>query len=416
MREASSVVSLPDPSVYPRVYRATSGWLTAMILCGLLLAVGGAWGAWFLASDRIVDPQARPWLIGLCLAIVALGIYCAFSTLQSKVTLFADRVELDELTRTTVLSRNGIRGWRSLPTSPLTYVFIPKDASHRRVKVAQIFRIDTEFAQWVNTLPCLDSDDARTAKAEIRNNTRLGGTPGERMKALARGKRIARVLAVAGLFLGLWGFIYPRPYVVIVAILAPLPWIAVDIVRRSGGLFRLDAYRNDAHPTVAIAFIMPGMILAARSLLDFNIVFSRSVVWFTIGIAALLFLSAWAVDPVMRTKRGTIASLLMFSIAYGYGAAMEANVLLDRSSAVTYTADVEGKRVLRGKTTTWELELGSWGPRTKVNKLAVAPATYNSIEQGDVVYLNLRQGALGVNWYVMRQWQRGSRSATIKPR
>jgi hypothetical protein len=76
---------------------------------------------------------------------------------------------------------------------------------------------------------------------------------------------------------------------------------------------------------------------------------------------------------------------------------------------------VEGKRVIRGKTTTWELELGSWGQRTKVNKLTVAPATYNAIQQGDVVYLSLKQGALGVNWYFMRQWQRGNRPATIKP-
>jgi hypothetical protein len=401
------ITPLQDPSVYPRVYRASGGWLIALILCGSVLALGGIFGTWFLANATLRNLQSRFWLVGLCLAFGALGIYCLLSTFRSRVVLFADRIEVEELTRTAVLSRDEVRGWRSLPTSPPGFVFIPRDASRRPVKVAQVFRLDPEFAEWLYTLPCLDNEDARTSKAEIRTNTRLGATPGERMKTLAKGKRLARILNVIASLAALWGFVYPRPYEPVVLVLAALPWIAVEIVRRSGGLFRVDANRNDAHPNVAIAFIFPGMVLGLRSVLDYDIVYSLAVVWFTIGIGGLLCLSAIAVDPSLRGKVGTIAGLLVLSLAYGYGTVIEANALLDHSPEASYIANVEGKRIVKGQTTTYELDLGAWGPKTKLNKLRVTRATYNAVEGGDVVYLTLKQGALGVNWYFMRQWQRG---------
>lgn len=89
-----------------------------------------------------------------------------------------------------------------------------------------------------------------------------------------------------------------------------------------------------------------------------------------------------------------------------YGAAMEANVLLDHSPEEVYIAHVEGKRIVRGKSKTYELDLEAWGPIMKSNKLRVTRATYDAIEHGDVVDLISKRGALGVKWYFMRQWRR----------
>jgi len=263
------------------------------------------------------------------------------------------------------------------------------------------------------TLPCLDNEDFRASKTEIRNNTRLGGTPGERMKSLAKGRRLAKTLNVITSLAALWGFLYPRPYELTIVSLVALPWIAMEIVRRSNGLFRLDTNQVDAHPNVAIAIIFPGLVLLVRSVFDYNLIQSTAVAWFSIGIGGLLCLSAFAVDPLVRARVGTIAGLLVFSLTYGYGTAIEANALLDRSPEASYIANVEGKRIVRGKTKTYQLDLGAWGPKTKSNTLKVAPATYNAIERGDVVYLTLKQGALGMNWYFMRQWQRGDHPTVI---
>jgi hypothetical protein len=139
MTEVPTIEPLEDPSVYPRVYRASGGWLIYLTLFGLLLALGGISGTWFFTATSLPNPQSRLWLVGLCFAFVVLSIYFLLSTFRSRVVLFADRIEVEELTRTAVLSRQEVRGWRSLSTSPRVFVFLPKDASRRPVKVAQVF-------------------------------------------------------------------------------------------------------------------------------------------------------------------------------------------------------------------------------------------------------------------------------------
>jgi len=386
-----------NASAYPRVYRASGGWLFALILCGLMLGVGGIVGAWFSATASLGNPRARFWLIGLCVVFATLGIYCVLSTLRSRVVLFADPIEVNELSGSEVLGREEIRGWRSLATTPPGFLLIPRDSRHRAVKVAQVFRIDPEFANWLHTIPCLDRVDGRASKAEIRNNTSLGATPGERMKALALGRRRGKILAVfAGLAM-LWGFLYPRPYELAIVILAALPWIALLVVKRSHGLFRVDTNRNDAHPNVAIAVIFPSLTLLLRSVMDYTVLPSLAAAWSTMGIGGVLGFSIFRVDPSTRGKLPTVVALLAFSLVYGYGVGIEANALLDRSPDTNYDARVEGKRIIRGKTTTYELDLAPWGPKTLSNKLRVGSETYNFIQRGDVAHLTLKQGALGVN-------------------
>jgi len=155
--------------------------------------------------------------------------------------------------------------------------------------------------------------------------------------------------------------LYPRPYELAIVALASLPWIALEIVRRWGGLFRVDAKRNDAHPDVAVALIFSGLVLGARSLLDCNVFLSPVAAWLTIGIGGLVFHAALVVNRSVRRKIGTLIGLLGVSFPYGYGIAIEANALLDHSAGVTYLAHVEGKHIVSGRTTTYDLDLGPWG-------------------------------------------------------
>jgi hypothetical protein len=406
MNTVLPVMPFEDFKRAPRVYRASGGWLITLMACGFLLAIGGLAGAWCSATATLNPPNARYWLVGICLTFGVLGVYTLLSTFRSKVLLFSDRIEIHELTRISSFSRQEIQGWRYLPASPPVFILIPREHGRKPIKVAQVFPLDSEFAEWIYGLPCLDSDDARKSRVEIRNSPHLGATPGERMGTLAKGRKFARVLLTIALLASLWGFAYPRPYPLAILALAGLPWIALAVVKGSHGLFRVDANRNDVHPNVAVAFLFPSLILLLRST-DFDIIHSMTIAWVSIAIGILLCLAATATDSNLRAKLSSLVAILACSLVYGYAITIQANVLLDHSQGVNYAVRVQDRRIVRGKTTTYQLQLAPWGPKGKSNDIRIPPVTYDYIRQGDIVNLVLRQGALGINWYYMLSWQQG---------
>jgi len=120
----------------------------------------------------------------------------------------------------------------------------------------------------------------------------------------------------------------------------------------------MDAARNDVHPTVAVAFLFPPMVLLLRAVTDFNVVQTLPVETVSAGIGGCLLLATFVVDPSRRGKVGAAIAIGLFCLAYGYGLAIEANVLFDRSSPTTYEVTVIDKHVSRGKATTYNLDLG----------------------------------------------------------
>jgi hypothetical protein len=85
--------------------------------------------------------------------------------------------------------------------------------------------------------------------------------------------------------------------------------------------------------------------LAFRSPIDFDILPSPRLAWLIIGMGGLLFVAAYLVDPALRPNA-------VRCFAYGYGAGIETDTLLDRSAPITYAASVQGKRFVRYKRTT----------------------------------------------------------------
>jgi hypothetical protein len=102
----------------------------------------------------------------------------------------------------------------------------------------------------------------------------------------------------------------------------------------------------------------------------------------------------------------SFGAIAAFCLVYGYGATVEINCLLDHSPAESHTATVDSKRMIRGKTTTYEVSLGPWGPRATPNRLRVNRAEFNAIQPGDEAHISLKRGALGINWYYVLAWQR----------
>ena len=78
------------------------------------------------------------------------------------------------------------------------------------------------------------------------------------------------------------------------------------------------------------------MVLSLRAVTDFNVVQTLAVVAVSVGIGGCLLLTTFVADPSRRGKVGSCIAIGLFCLAYGYGVAVEANVLFDRSSPKTY--------------------------------------------------------------------------------
>src|SRR5438105_5934744 len=91
-------------------------------------------------------------------------------------------------------------------------MLVPRDSSHEALKVAQVFPMDAEFSEWLYT-SIARSRGCSGIKSEIRKNIHLGATPGDRIKTLATGRRMAAILSAITAVLitdygdGLWSAI-----------------------------------------------------------------------------------------------------------------------------------------------------------------------------------------------------------------
>ncbi len=372
-----------------------------------MFVAAGLAGASFSVIEHFDSWGARALTLSLSFLSLLGGAYCFFYVSKSVVLLFADRISIEDVTGTKEFYRRELRGWRLLRTSPVCLLLQPSDKGIRSVKIGLTFPIDEQFEEWLEPLPCLDAEETAASEKEIADDQRLSESPSDRALALARGKRRGRYLTGISIVICIWAILYPAPYLPLMVALLFLPWIGLEIVRRSGGLFRIDERLNDAHPSVATAVIFPPMALLLRSVLDYNVLQSTRAVVLYAAVGGALVLIAMRFDPTLRLKKFSVVAFCLIGLAYGFGAVIEINILLDRSAGTRYSAIVQGKHVSHGKRTTYHLKLEPWGPETKPNDLEVHRATYDPIACGDVAVLTVRKGALGVNWYYLSAWQRG---------
>lgn len=392
--------------IYPRTYRASGFWKIALYLCSALIAAGGAAGLIYSTVGHFHGLTGRTILACLCFAFTALGGYLTLWLLQSKTVLYADLIDFQGVFSTKTFNRDELIGWRVLPASPPTLVLERKGG--RSFKTSLVFRVDEEFSDWFDSIPCLDEKETALSEAslqtEIQNDERFGATLSERSEALQKARKTAKILSTISIVAVVWAFVYPRPYEVLMMLLALLPWIGIEIMRRSHGLFRADELKNDAHPSVAYALIFPGILLCLRAILDYDVLQSAYAVALYVLVGCALFATVLFFDPTQRSRRGILPVFFLFGVAYGYGLIVEANALFDRSPGILYTAAVQSKEIISGRSTTYRLELSPWGPNAGTNELDVSSSTYNQIQTGQTVRLKMKMGALGVHWYYLYGW------------
>ena len=94
-------------------------------------------------------------------------------------------------------------------------------------------------------------------------------------------------------------------------------------------------------------------------------------------------------------------AFLFISLIYGAGAGLAVNTLQDHTPIDVFGVQIWRKQTIRGRSTTYELILGPWGPREKENRVTVRRILYDSLQTGDTVCVGMRKGRLGIQWYTV---------------
>jgi len=210
---------------------------------------------------------------------------------------------------------------------------------------------------------------------------------------------------IGTLALGAWAWLSAGPYVI--AVLAACPWLALYAVARSGGHVTIYDRRYYHYPvSIGVAFVVPGLILMLDSVRSIKLLGWESAMAISACIAVALWFAALKIDPVVRLKLGYTVAAFLLCAPYGYGLATEANARLDHSPAATYSTHVAGKHISHGRSSTsYQLNLEPWGPQFKANRVSVPRALYRSTLVGDEICVDVKPGALRIEWYVVRRCQ-----------
>ena len=369
-------------------------------------AAGGSFGVWYFAfgPQSHVVPNA-PIVAVMSFLLVIFGACVAVHALKSKVTLFADAIEVEDFLPPRRMRREEIAGRRVLQSGNAAapqLVLLPRPLGHRQLKVpVQLIKVDSAFTAWLATVPDLDAEDVQRDEAEVAADPQFGLTPQERLDRLERARRVAKQFNAATAAVALWGMLYPRPYEVVIAVLAAIPLVAIVVMARSHGLYRFDGRPGVSHPYLGPVVMGPGMILGLRAMLDFDLLEWRQVLGPVALVAVVLTLLLIRADSTLPRRPAMLGAALLFMIAYAYGGIVEANALLDRSPPQVFKVPVISKRVTSGEHPTARLLLDRWGARTFTTDVAVPRAFYDQVKPGDPVCVQLRPGALAIPWYAV---------------
>jgi len=339
-------------------------------------------------------------MVSICAAFVLLGAYNLALIFHYKVILGPEAITTHGALRSRTLLRADIAGYRILQTRYVqTLVILPRSANQGKLKISLLLKKDLAFHGWFESIPDLDAREIAESREKLVVDPDLGFNSEDRLRQIKRAGIVAKTLSGISAVAGLWGYFVARPYLPMVSVLAALPLIALILLLRTRNLYQVEGRNTDARPSLALPLIAPSLVLALRAVLDFNLLEWKPIAVVTILVALLLTFAIAASDSSLRQRPAMVILFSLFTVAYGYGIAVQANVLPDRSTPQLFHATLTGKRESSGKTTTYYLELSPWGPQSGSNDVTVQYDLYRNVAAGDTVCVWLYPGVLYAQWY-----------------
>ncbi len=391
-----------------KAYSLAPGWkIFIIIFCIIIMGAGVA--GFIYAFFHSTDPTATM-LVGTAsgFAIIA-GIWMIVETIVSKIILGEDYIKSITLFTKRELLFSQIKGY----TQDENYIYLaPVSNDLKRIKVYIFMGINRELRQWIerryNNLTLSMADQTMR---EVMSDERYGSGQKERELLFEKARRDATAVNIA-CCAAAGGIFIPQVslYAMILAMIAP--WIAIAYMYYYKGLIAIDTYKGSPLPSLFLAVSAPAFILFIFRGININVLDTTNI-WLpaiAIGLLMALFLVITAIRGALSSNRAATWAagfLYLFIIpAYSYGTVLSLNTCFDNSSPAYFETEVLFKRVSKGKSTSYHLQLAPWGPVHNTEDVRVDKNFYFRTDLNSKVGIALKKGWLDIPWFTVGDVER----------
>jgi len=192
------------------------------------------------------------------------------------------------------------------------------------------------------------------------------------------------------------------------AVLISIPVLLDLVALRNRGHVWVNHIEGTRYPQILSATMACGVALAVMSLFDEATLLGNAFYRWFLPVAVAKGLLWLAIDfdrPRMLESRGwflsTITALCLMIVPSFWvaGSIYQLNKHLDNSGVTWNATEVVDKRVSRGKTVTYYVEVAPWASaQGKLPELVVSRQRFERLQVGMSVGIGVRRGALAIPW------------------
>jgi hypothetical protein len=324
--------------------------------------------------------------------------FCVYALLQMNETTIIDDFSVRRQSRfdNRELQLHQIQGYR---TDKNYLYLIPFPGQGKKIKLSNWLSSYNEALAWAASR-YQDLDEAEGMK--IYEDPSLNMDKAEIDRHIKRAKLEIYLLNGIIVVLGLLPWLLGATPWWRTSLLILGPLVALCLMYRHKGFVQLGDLKKSPAPGVffPIALSAAALIISTNNIhvLKYDRLWSPAI-GITALLTLLLFYFGGHFEWRKQSKIVTGIMFLIFFFIHGYASALLLNLLTDKAAPQQYETLVENKRISKGKSTTYYLQLHPWGPRTSAEEVSVPSEVYKHVDIDGVVIVHLYKGGLGVPWY-----------------
>ena len=370
------------------------------IVYGVLAIAILGFAGWLLT---MAGPLKPPMILIVPVLMAGVAVLLLISLVKRKLVISEHSITYTNVFSSKELAIPAVKGYR---LSKKIIILEPLPDAGPRIEIRNYTDLGRSavLAKWVRDhFADLDAMDLRREQQELLQDTALGSTEEERKRRLAWMKNIAlgyNAIGFAAIYFAIGGGGQG------VLFMLAYPLLGVGVMVYSKGMIKFFSNpKRSVYPFIAVGVCVSCFVLLIQSLQEYHLL-NTARLWLPAllgaGVLFMLFYRS-GLNRVAESVRTQVLVMSVVALIYGFGGTMDVNCAFDGSVPQMYTAAVVGHRVSRGKSTSYLLRLGPWGPSKEEEEVQVRSGFYHSTAVGDTVVVKFGEGLLDIPWFVVVQ-------------